>query len=62
MHEYIKEILGLLITTLIDSNGEKDDIMKIIKSLEESGLPIKDVWRTIKTEAKIKKVEFLACY
>ena len=35
-------------TTLIISNGEMDDIMKITKSLEESGLLIKGVRETIK--------------
>ena len=35
------------------------NIMKIIKSLEESGLLIKCVSKTIKNEAKEQKVEFL---
>ena len=35
------------------------DIMKIIKSLEESGLLIKDVSETIKNEGKEQKGEFL---
>ena len=39
-------------TTLIISNEEMIDIMKIIKSLEESGLLIKGVSETIKNEAK----------
>ena len=34
--------------TLIISNGEINDVMKIIKSLEESGLFTKDVCQTIK--------------
>ena len=38
--------------TLIISNGEMDDIMKKVKSLEKSGLLIKDVGETIKNEAK----------
>ena len=42
-------------TTLIISNEEMDDIMKIIKSLEESGISIKDVSETIKNEAKKTK-------
>ena len=33
--------------TLIVSNDDWDDLMKIIKSLEESGLLIKDVTETI---------------
>ena len=39
-----------------------DDVMKIVKSPEESRLLIKDVSETITNEAKIKKLEFLACY
>ena len=39
-------------TTLIVSNEVMNDILKIIKSLEESGLLIKDVIETIKNERK----------
>ena len=39
-------------TTLIISNEEMNDIMKIVKSLEESGILLKDVKETIKNEAK----------
>ena len=46
-------------TTLIISNEEMNNIMKIIKSLEESGLLIKGVSKTIKNEAKHKKEDFL---
>ena len=42
-------------TTLIISDEEMNDIMKIIKSLEESGILIKDVSETIKSEAKKTK-------
>ena len=35
-------------TTVIISNEEMDDIMKIVKSLEESGLLIKGISKTIK--------------
>ena len=38
--------------SLIISNEEMNDIMKIVKSLEESGLLIKDVSQAIKNEAK----------
>ena len=41
-------------TTLIISNEEMNYIMKIVKSLEESGLLIKGVSETIKNEAKDK--------
>ena len=46
-------------TTLIISNEEMNDIMKIVKSLEESGLLIKGVSETIKNEAKEQKRRFL---
>ena len=39
-------------TTLIISNKQMNDIMKIIKSPKESGLLIKGVSETIKNEAK----------
>ena len=34
-------------TALIISNEEMEDTMKIVKSLEESGLPIKDISETV---------------
>ena len=46
-------------TTLIISNEEMNDIMKIVKSLEEFGLLIKGVSETIKNEAKEQKEQFL---
>ena len=46
--------------TLIISNEEINDIIKIIKSLEESGLLIKTVNKTIKNEAKEQKGGFLS--
>ena len=45
-------------TTLVISNEEMDDIMKIIKSLEESGLLMKG--KTIKNKAKEQKGGFLS--
>ena len=39
-------------TSLIISNEEMNDIIKIVTSLEESGLLIKSVSETIKNEAK----------
>ena len=46
-------------TTLIVSNEEMNDIIKIVKSLEESGLFIKDVNETIISEEEEKKGGFL---
>ena len=47
-----KKMFGSGKTTLIISNKEMNNIMKIIKSIEESGLLIKGVSVTIKNEAK----------
>ena len=47
-------------TTWIISNEEMNDIVKIVKSLEESILLIKGVSETIKNEAKEQKWVFLA--
>ena len=47
-------------TRLIMSNEEMNDIMKIVKSLEESTLLIKDVIETIQNEAKEQKGRFLS--
>ena len=44
----------------IISNEEMNDIMKIVKSFEESGLLIKSVSKTIKNEAKEQKGGFLS--
>ena len=53
-----KKMFGSGTTTLIISNEEMNDIMKIVKSLEESGLLIKG--QTIKNEAKEQKGGFLS--
>ena len=47
-----KQMFGSSNTTLIISNEEINDIIKIIKSLEESMFLIKGVSETIKNEAK----------
>ena len=54
-----KEMLGSCTTTII-SNEEINDVMKIIKSLEESGLLIKDVRQTVTNEAKEQIGGFLS--
>ena len=46
-------------TTLIILNEEMNDIMKIVKSLEESGLLIKGASEAIKNEAKEQKGGFV---
>ena len=47
-------------TTLIISNEEMNDIMKIVKSLKESELLIKGVCETIKNEVKERNEVFLS--
>ena len=61
MQLFKRKFFGSGMTKLIISNEELDDIIKIIKSLEESGLLIKGASKTIKNEAKEKKMDFLAC-
>ena len=46
-------------TTLIISNDEMDDILKIVKSLENSGVLLKGVSETIQNEAKEQRGGFL---
>ena len=50
-----KKIYGSGSTALIISNEEMEDIMKIVKSLEESGLLMKEISETIKNETKEQK-------
>ena len=46
---------GYVMTTLVISNKEMDDIVKIIKSLQESGLFTKSVSESIENETKEPK-------
>ena len=59
MQEYIKKILGSGYTTLIISNDEIH-IIKIVKSIEDSGLLLKAVTETIQNEVKEQKGGFLS--
>ena len=47
-------------TTLTISNNEMDGILKIIKSLEDSGVLLKGVSETIQNEAKEQRGGFLS--
>ena len=47
-------------TTLVISNNEMGDIIKIVKSLEDSGLLMKGVSKTIQNEIKEQKRGFLS--
>ena len=55
-----KKILGSGNTTLIISNNEKEDLIKIIKSLEDSGLLLKGVTQSVQNEVKEQKGGFLS--
>ena len=54
-----KKIYGSGFTALIISNKEMEDIMRIVISLDKSGLLIKEVSEIIKNEAKEQKGGFL---
>ena len=47
-------------TTLIISNKEMNDIMKIVQALEDSNILLKGVTKTIKNETKEQKGGFLS--
>ena len=53
-----KKMFGSGVTTLVISNEEMNDILKIDKYLEQSGLLIKGVRQRIKNEAKEQKGGF----
>ena len=55
-----KKILGSGNTTLIISNDQIHDIIKIVKSLENSGLLLKGVTETVQNEVKEQKEGFLS--
>ena len=60
MQEYIKRVLRSGNITLIISNDEFNDIIRIIKSLEDSGLLIKGVTEAVLNEVKEQKGGFLS--
>ena len=55
-----KKILGSGNTTLIISNKDMDDLIKIVKSLEDSGLLLKGVTESVQNEVKEQKEGFLS--
>ena len=55
-----KKIHSSGITTLIISNEEMNDIMKIVQTLEDSNILLKGVTKTIKNETKEQKGGFLS--
>ena len=58
----LKNIFGSGMTTMVILNEEIEDVRKIVKSFEQSGLLIKCVSKTIKKEAKEHKVDSSECY
>ena len=60
MQEYIKKILWSGNTTLIIPNDEIHDIIKIVKCLEDFGLLLKGVTKTVQNEVKEQKGGFLS--
>ena len=54
-----KKILKSGTATLIISNNEMEDIIKIVKSLEDSDLLLKGVNETVENEGREQKGEFL---
>ena len=58
MLEFKKKIHGSGNTTLIISNEEMNDILKIIQAFEDSNILLKRVTKTIKTETKEQKGGF----
>ena len=57
-----KNILGSWTTTLMLSNEEMNDIIKIAEALEDSNIFLKGVTKTIKNKQKNKKKDFEVCY
>ena len=55
-----KKINGSGTTTLIISNEEMNDIMKIVQALKDSNILLKGVTKTIKNKTKEQKGEFLS--
>ena len=56
------KILGSGSTTLIISNKDINDLIKIVKSLEDSALLLKGVTESIQNEVKEQKDGFLSIY
>ena len=55
-----KKILGSGNTTLIISNKDMEDLIKIVKSVEDSGLLLKGVTESVQNEVKEQKGGFLS--
>ena len=62
MLECKKYILGPGTTTLIITNEEMNDIMKIFQALDDSNILLKGVTKTIKNGTKEQKEAFYQCF
>ena len=60
MLEFNKKMHGFRNTTLIISNEEMNDIMKIIQALEDSDILLKGVTKAIKNQTNEEKGGFLS--
>ena len=61
MQEYIKKLLGSRnMTTLIISNDEIENIIKMVKHLEDSDLLLQGDTETVQNEVKEQKWRFLS--
>ena len=60
MRGYIKKILGSGNTTITISNNDIEDLIKIVKSFEDSGLLLKGVTESVQNEIKEQKSGFLS--
>ena len=60
MEVFKKKIHGSGTTTLIIENEDMNDIMKIIEALENSGILLKGVSKTIENETKEQRGGFLS--
>ena len=60
MLECKTKILGSGTKTVIISNEEMNDIMKIVQALEDSNILLKGITKTIKNETKEPKEGFLS--
>ena len=55
-----KKVLGSGTTILVSSNDEMKSVLRIVKSLEDSGILLKGVGETIQNEAKEQRGGFLS--
>ena len=62
MQKFQKKIHGSGTATLIISNEEMNDIIKIVQALEDSNILLKEVTKSIKNETKKRKGGFLSIF